>query len=466
MIKESEERYRIVVENAIEAINIAQDGMHQYVNPEAEKLWGYSKEELTSRPLTHFIHPDDRKMVLERHLDRHSGVEVPSKYSFRILHSSGGTRWVELKAVLVEWNRKPAVLNFLSDITERRQAEEALRESEEKYRGILESIEEGYYELDLAGNITFVNSAMSNHLRYSKDELIGMNYRKLTHEATAKKNATLFNNLYRTGEPIKVLDIEYLRKDGTAGFNEISSSLIRGTEGKPIGFRTLAWDITARRRAEEELRENKAQLDLALRSARIGAWHLDILTNKRYFDEQVCHLLGIDPATFNGTPEEFFDVVHSDDRDMIREALARTIEQNAMFSMEYRVVWSDRSIHYISARGNLVHNDADRPVRINGVSWDITERRQAEEERQGLQERLQRAEKMEALGTLAGGVAHDLNNVLGIIVGYAEMLLLDEEKSSPRRPSLVHIQNGGQRAATIVQDLLTLPEEVSPTEKS
>ena len=75
-------------------------------------------------------------------------------------------RWgVELKAVLVEWNRKPAVLNFLSDITERRQAEEALRESEEKYRGILESIEEGYYEGDLAGNMTFVNSAMSKNLQ-------------------------------------------------------------------------------------------------------------------------------------------------------------------------------------------------------------------------------------------------------------------------------------------------------------
>jgi PAS domain S-box-containing protein/putative nucleotidyltransferase with HDIG domain len=130
---------------------------------------------------------------------------------------------------------------------------------------------------------------------------------------------------------------------------------------------------------ETALRENEAQFDFALRSAQMGVWSLDIINNKLYFDEQVCHLLGFDPETFKGTQEEFFDAVHPDDRDEIREAHSRTIEHNEMYEVEYRVVWSDMSIHYISARGKLVHDDAGHPARINGIAWDITERSQAEE---------------------------------------------------------------------------------------
>ena len=130
---------------------------------------------------------------------------------------------------------------------------------------------------------------------------------------------------------------------------------------------------------EMALRENEAQFDFALRSAQMGVWSLDIINNKRYFDEQGCHLLGFDPETFKGTQEEFFDAVHPDDRDEIREAHSRTIEHNEMYEVEYRVVWSDMSIHYISTRGKLVHDDAGHPARINGIAWDITERSQAEE---------------------------------------------------------------------------------------
>ncbi len=342
------------------------------------------------------------------------------------------------------------------DITARKHTEERLKESEKKYREILESIEEGYYELDLAGNFIFVNSAMSNHLGYSKDELIGMNYRNFSHEATAKKTAELFNQLYRTGEPIKAFDIEYIRKDGTEGFTELSASLIRDEAGKPIGFRTLSWDVTARRQAEEALRENTAQLDLALRSAGLGAWHLDISPYKLYYDEQVCHLRGIDPSTFSGTREEFIEAVHPDDRAMIGEALSKAIAQDEIYRGEYRVVWPDGSVHYISTRGKLVRDDADRPMRFNGIVWDITAHKQEEGERQKLQERLQRAEKMESIGTLAGGVAHDLNNVLGVVAGYAELLLGEVDQASPLRPDLTNIMEAGHRAAAIVQDLLTL----------
>jgi len=382
--------------------------------------------------------------------------------------------------------------------------------------------------------------------------------------------------LVREGEvyPLKELTdrnqkLEEVIVERTIQLSEANDKLRRMNE-------ELAKEITERKQVEEALLENKTRLDLALRSAHMGVWSLDIINNKRYFDEQVCHLLGINPATFNGTQGEFFDVVHPDDKDAIREAYSRTIGRDAMYEVEYRVVWSDRSVHYLSARGKLVRDDMGQPARINGIIWDITDHKQAEEEirrrdskykelvehaqdgiftitvqgqflfanakfcqmlgytldeclqrnildtypddmcpigiqrladlecgkalrferpmkrqdggtvfveaiawndsdgnlqaivrditerkqmaeyQRELEERLQRAEKMEALGTLAGGVAHDLNNVLGIVVGYAEMLLDDANEKSLHRPSLVHIMDGGQRASAIVQDLLTL----------
>jgi PAS domain S-box-containing protein len=153
---------------------------------------------------------------------------------------------------------------------ERRQAEEALRQSEEKYRTILENIEDGYLEVDLAGNFTFVNNAQCRNLGYTCEELIGMNYRRYTDETTARKLYQTFNGVYRTGESIKVLDVEVIRKDGTKAFNEISVSLIRDSEGKPIGFRGISRDVTQRKRAEEERLGLQEQLRQSQKMEAVG----------------------------------------------------------------------------------------------------------------------------------------------------------------------------------------------------
>lgn len=119
----SEERYRILVENANEAILVAQDGMLKFVNTKAAKDTGYSKEELTSVPFTDFIHPDDREMIIERYKKRLNGEELPHVYTFRIIDKDGNTKWMEVNAALIDWEGRPATLNFLNDTTERRQME-------------------------------------------------------------------------------------------------------------------------------------------------------------------------------------------------------------------------------------------------------------------------------------------------------------------------------------------------------
>jgi PAS domain S-box-containing protein len=132
-----------------------------------------------------------------------------------------------------------------AEIVDRVQAEEALRESEEKYRTILQSIEEGYYEVDLAGNLTFFNDSICRQLGYSRDELMGMNNMQYTSKETAKRVYKTFNSVYQTGKAATAFDWEMIAKDGTKKIVELSVSLMRDSEGRPVGFRGVARDITA-----------------------------------------------------------------------------------------------------------------------------------------------------------------------------------------------------------------------------
>ena len=148
-----------------------------------------------------------------------------------------------------------AILGF--DITERKQTEEALRSSEEKYRTILENIEDGYFEVDIAGNFTFFNDSLCRIYGYPREEMMGMNNRQYTDQENAKKLFQAFNKVYRTGESTKELDWEIIRKDGARRSIEASVSLIKDPSDNRIGFRGIIRDITERKRAEEALRESE-----------------------------------------------------------------------------------------------------------------------------------------------------------------------------------------------------------------
>jgi PAS domain S-box-containing protein len=213
-------------------------------------------------------------------------------------------------------------------------------------------------------------------------------------------------------------------------------------------------EIERRKQAEDALHESQARLDLALRSAHMGVWYWDLIEDRRYFDDQACRLLGIDPAAFTGAAAEFFRVVHPEDREKIKGALAQTIEQNVPYQAEYRVIWPDGNIHSITARGRLARDDHGRPMRINGIIWDITERKREEEERLRLEQRIQQAGKTESLGRMAGAIAHHFNNLLGAVMGNLELAVLDLPQGVKPRANIAQAMVASGRAAEISRLML------------
>ncbi|UCE82695.1 MAG: PAS domain S-box protein [Deltaproteobacteria bacterium] len=259
------------------------------------------------------------------------------------------------------------------EIEERHRAEEELRESAEKYRTILESIEEGYFEVDLAGNFTFFNDSLCLIAGYSRDELMGMNNRDYTSPETAKEMYHIFSNIFRTGEPAKVVDYEIFRKDGDTRVLEMSASLMRDVSGRPVGFRGVARDITVRKRAEEALRESEERYRSLFNNN-----HSVMLL----IDPETAEIVDANPAacSFYGwsqqelTSKKITDINTLTNEQVFREMERAKSEQRSQFFFRHRLANGKvRDVEVFSG-----------PIKLYGkrllysIVHDITERKQAE----------------------------------------------------------------------------------------
>jgi PAS domain S-box-containing protein len=350
------------------------------------------------------------------------------------------------------------------EIAEHEQAEARLRESEEFKNAIVNSVPSHIAVLDGNGVILLVNEPW---VRFSIENSDmkgfparhtgpGADYLKVCKESfgESSEGAMAAHDGIRA-----VLDgilpsfsLEYpCHSPGVKRwFSMTVTPLGTAERGVVISHR----NITERKRAGESLRAGEARLDLALRSAHMGVWSWNIQEDKRNFDPYTFYLLGINPATSTGKSEEFFRAVHPDDKAKIQAVMRRVLSEDILYETDYRTVWSDRSVHYIETRGRLHRDEAGRPKEINGVIWDVTERKRVEEERERLEAQLRQAQKMESLGTLAGGIAHDFNNILAIIIGYTEMVLLGKDEGSDEHSQLDEVLKAAIRAKDLVQQIL------------
>jgi len=168
----------------------------------------------------------------------------------------------------------------------------ALVESKEKYQTLLESIEEVYFEVDLKGNFTFFNDSLPKILGYSKDELIGMNNRNYMSPESSKEIFVLFEEIYKTGKPVRKYGYEVIKKDGTHRFHQLTASLMRDKNGNPIGFCGIGHDITERKQIEDMHQKNEEKYRMILENIKEGYFEVDIAGNFTFFNDQMCQILG------------------------------------------------------------------------------------------------------------------------------------------------------------------------------
>jgi len=375
----SEEKFRTLAESSSFAIMMHQGDRWIYANRAAKEISGYTEEDLYSMHFWDFVHPDHRDLVKQSGLDRQQGKVLPRAYEFKIIAKNGVEKWLSLTGNSIQYEDKPTALISVTDITERKQAEEALKNSEEKYRNILKNIEESYYEVDLTGNFTFFNDSMYKTMGYTREELMGMNNRGYTNKENAEKLFQAFNEVYRTGKPGRVVDYEIIRKDGANRYVGTSISLHKDSSGKPIGFSGIIRDTTERKRAEETLRQSEEKYRTILENIEDGYYEVDLNGKFTFFNDSACRIFGYSQEEMMGMNNRQY----TDDKNLKKAFSAfNGVYKTGVPTKEFawQIIRKDGTKRFLESSISLQKNSSGKPIGFRGIARDITDRKRMEAE--------------------------------------------------------------------------------------
>jgi PAS domain S-box-containing protein len=377
-LRESEEKYRLVVENASEAIYVIQEGAFVFANASFARAAGVSAAELVGRPMSEFNPAEERAFQMDRHLRTLAG-EVPTGQRELRVQLPGRERWILLNNVLVQWNGQPATLCFATDITERKQAEKALRESEERFQLTVNAVHDGIWDHRVLTGQSYFSPAYYAMLGYENDEQPASSafFNSLLHPDDRAQVEQKLQRTIETGEEYAA-EFRLKGKDGRWRWILSRGGVVeRDAEGKPLRIVGTHTDITARKEVEETLRESEERFRGIFERSTIGKSLTApdgrlIKVNQAFAD-----MLGRSIEEMQSV--NFGEITHPDDlaasRELIRSLLAneRTTHrlEKRYFHKDGRIVWTDIS-------STLLRDEQGKPRYFITSIMDITARKEAE----------------------------------------------------------------------------------------
>ena len=444
-LRESEAKYRSIFEHIIEGIfQTTPDGRFLTVNPPLAHMYGYGSPEELIGAVTNigkelYVNPADRLEFLR--ILQEKGT-ISSGFEAQMRRKDGSALWVSMNARSVhdEMGRLLYYEGTAMDITDQKQAEAAMREREEKYSHLFNNAEAGMFRTKIDGSeVIEMNEKFLEIFGYTREEMQGNP--SLLHWADPRQREEMISKLKADG---RVTDFEckMLNKQGEVRWCLTSLRLYQEQdvlEGSII-------DITERKRTEEKL-QNQTELVTTL---------LDTIPNPIFYKNTSGVYLGCNRAyaEFYGRPREaiigrtVYDISPADIADKYTATDRELFDRPGVQTYEWKAITADGSVREV-VFNKATYKDAGGCVAgIVGTMVDITERKH-------LESQLLQSRKMEAIGTLAGGVAHDFNNILTVIIGFASLLQMSMEKADPQMMNYIdHILTAAQKAANLTQSLL------------
>jgi PAS domain S-box-containing protein len=345
------------------------------VNPAACRLLGYDRDELISKTIVDIIPLEDvPRLVATRDYLRSPGTAEVGEWT--LLRRDGTPVPVEVSANILPDGRWEA---FVRDISERKHIEQALQESEERFRLTVDQAPVGIALVTLDGRFVRVNRAFCEIVGYTSADLTGLTFQAITHPDDLDTDHAAAGQLISGEIPRYQREKRYLSKDRTIVDVLLSVSVLRDREGAPRYFISQIEDIGDRKRVDSALKESEQRLNLALDAAQVGMWDLDLLTDTSVRSFRHDQIFGYSSPVPTWGAAIFMNHVVPEDRDLANRAFDEAFMSDN-FETECRIHWADMSIHWISAKGRVFRNPQGDPVRMMGTVADITERKRIDEE--------------------------------------------------------------------------------------
>lgn len=371
-LRNSEMKFRHLVENATDGI-FRNDirGNFIFVNPSGLKFLQYSLEEIASMNYRDLVPPEYLEAVMQHFLDQLHGA-IPETYlELPVVQKSGSRIWLG-QNVRLEKNAegKYEFYGISRDVTERKQAELALKSSEKKYRDILRSINEAYYEVDLKGTINFVNNSFCSLIGYGMKECIGTSYRMYMEPKNAADIFSIFHRIHRTGMPSEIFDLRFRRKDGSECIAQGTASLIVDDKGEKLGFRGLLRDVTDLKSAEEALRASEQRYRDFIEKLPLVVFEVDRRGVLTYVNTAGLRLLGYSSEEVVQRPA--VDFIQAEEHQSVFHGMEKIIREGKAYqNIKYHAVRKDGTLMPVHMSTSRIM-DESRGGGFQGIMVDLT----------------------------------------------------------------------------------------------